>query len=71
MRLCPEKLQFLAEYNQAIGKYTKSIALWIAAIRSEASRPVLQKLQVDTQDAHLECVAARDRLNHHVAEHRC
>ena len=71
MRLCPEKLQLLAEYNQAISNYTKSITSWIEAIRSEASRPALQKLQVDTEDARLEFAAARARLNRHVSEHRC
>ena len=71
MSLCPEKLQLLAEYNQAIRNYTKSISSWIAAIRSEASRPALQKLQVDTEDARREFVAARARLNDHIAEHRC
>jgi len=64
-------MQLLEEYNRAISIYTMSISSWIAAIRSGASRPVLQKLQVDTEDAHLEFVAARARLNHHIVEHRC
>jgi len=71
MSLCPEKMKLLAEYNQAISTYTKSISSWIAAMRDGASRTTLQRLQVDTDDARLALVAARAHLNHHIAEHRC
>jgi hypothetical protein len=65
---CEEKLSLLLAYQRLGQGYSEAIS---KMTRGNISSADYQRLSIATEKARIASIAARDRLNRHIAEHGC
>ena len=65
---CPAKIALFVAYKAAADEYAKAVGI---LIRVQTLRPEYGRLDRETDDARFQSVAARKKLDKHIAEHGC